>query len=353
MIRMVIKKSTGSPVNIKNNLIVSEFERLIEQIKFDIDHAPTKSESMTNYYRLKQISAVLDIIMKYPDEIKSGDQLKNIRGVGKGSIERIDEILNTGRLSEIRMGVDEKKYLGFIEELENVIGIGRKTAHELVTKFNITSIEELREAYKKGKIDLNEQILIGLKYYGVYQQQIPRQEIDEISKYLALQVKTIRSTLSHVICGSYRRKKPVSNDVDVLLADPTVKTMKQFDLEENSLVLLIEKLKKENFLLDSLTNKEFEIKYMGFCRLSNKHPIRRIDIRYVPYESYPTALLYFTGSGEFNRKMRMTAQELGYKLSEYGLYKLQNGKEIKIKTDSEEEVFEKLGLEYIPPERRI
>ena len=84
---------------------------------------------------------------------------------------------------------------------------------------------------------------------------------------------------------------------------------------------------------------------MGFCK-SDK--VRRIDIRYVPYKSYYSALLYFTGSGEFNRNMRTVAISLGYKLNEYGLYK--NGKKIKVK--SEKDIFNELGMEYVDPSKR-
>lgn len=354
---MVQKKITDNLIakNPKNEKIVKEFKRLIEQIKFDIDHVSRK-ESIAIYFRLKQITNALHIIAEYPKEIKSGEQLKDIKGIGKGTISRINEILKKGKLSEIKLKHKEKEYLSFIEELEHVIGVGRRTAHELVTKYNIVSIEQLKKAYDSGKIDLNDQILIGLKYYGIYQQQIPRIEIDKISDYLSTIIKGINKDLFHTICGSYRRKKQISNDVDILLTNPKVKTLTQFKKQENYLITLVKKLKQDNFILDDLTDKKYEIKYMGFCQLSEgseKYPVRRIDIRYVPYESYPTALLYFTGSGEFNKKMRLIAQELGYKLNEYGLYKISDGKEIRIKDiNSEEDIFNKLGLEYIIPEKR-
>ncbi len=356
---MVIAKIRDNiaPKNPKNETIVAEFRKLIEQIKYDINNALTKNESMTNYYRLKQITNVLDILLKFSDEIKSGEQLKGIKGVGKGSIDRINEIIKSGKLKEVKLKNPQKEYLNFIEELENIIGIGRKTAHELVKKYNIKSIDELKKAYRAGKIHLNDQILLGLKYYGVYQQQIPREEVDKISDYVGTIIRSFSKDVFHTICGSYRRKKPTSNDIDILIANPKVVTPEQFSTQDSALITLITTLKEERFLLDDLTDKEYEIKYMGFCQLTDKdkkYPIRRIDIRYVPYESYYSALLYFTGSGDFNRKMRLLAKELNYKLSEYGLYKLKNGKEIRIKNlNSEEAIFEKLGLEFIVPEKRI
>jgi DNA polymerase/3'-5' exonuclease PolX len=92
---------------------------------------------------------------------------------------------------------------------------------------------------------------------------------------------------------------------------------------------------------------------MGYLRLGKKYYTRRVDIYYMPYESYYASLLHLTGSGSFNQRTRFLAISLGFKLNEYGLFKrLKNGKFRMIKTNSEEEIFEKLGLEYVKPEDR-
>jgi DNA polymerase/3'-5' exonuclease PolX len=87
---------------------------------------------------------------------------------------------------------------------------------------------------------------------------------------------------------------------------------------------------------------------MGICKYLN-NPIRKIDIRIVIPESFFTALLYFTGSYEFNERMRGIAKRQGYKLNEYGLYK--NNKQIHIY--SEKDVFDILGMKYLDPINRI
>ena len=86
---------------------------------------------------------------------------------------------------------------------------------------------------------------------------------------------------------------------------------------------------------------------MGFCKLKNKE-VRRIDIRFVPFQSYYSALLYFTGSYQLNQEMRQIAKKLGYKLNEYGLYK--NKKLIKV--NSEKDIFDKLKMKYKEPKYR-
>jgi DNA polymerase/3'-5' exonuclease PolX len=85
-----------------------------------------------------------------------------------------------------------------------------------------------------------------------------------------------------------------------------------------------------------------------------------MDIRFVPYNSKGTAMLYFTGSFEYNKQMRYKANDKGYMLSEYGIYKYtkdKGGKKIKgeqidIPFHTEEAVCEWLGMQYLPPNER-
>jgi DNA polymerase/3'-5' exonuclease PolX len=88
---------------------------------------------------------------------------------------------------------------------------------------------------------------------------------------------------------------------------------------------------------------------MGVCKINKKASLRRIDIRFMPQESYYTAVLYFTGSGEFNRQMRGVALSMGYTLNEY---RLLNDKGKIMKVESEQDVFDYLNMEYMLPKER-
>jgi len=323
-----------------NQTIIKEFKKLINQIKYEIDSNP---KIIANYYRLRQIKNAFKIIQNYPKKIKKGEELEHIKGIGKGTIKRINEILQTGKLSEIKKQNDIAKH---VAKLTQIFGIGKITAHEFVTQYNIKSISQLKKAHKNKIIELNDQILMGIKYHGIYKQNIPRSEINKIDSYIHKILHKLDNEAHAIICGSYRRLKMTSGDIDVLLTHPKVKT--KTDLTKyNLLIKYVDALTKDGFIVDDLTHENYKEKYMGFCKLP-KHSVRRIDIRYVPNESYYTALLYFTGSGEFNMKMRNLAKGLGYKLNEYGLYK--KGKRIEVK--SEKDIFDELGMEYISPDKR-
>jgi DNA polymerase/3'-5' exonuclease PolX len=326
-----------------NSTIIAEFTQLIKQIKYDIDHGK-KANAMVDMYRLKQISAALSIIKAYPKEITSGAQLADIKGIGKGTVKRIDEIIKTGHLSEIKIREPDEKYLAQIDELTQIFGIGRRVAYDMIVNNNIRSIDELDKAFKTGKIELPYHITLGLKYHKIYKESIPRTEVTEIDGFIQKAIRSVDPTLFGVICGSYRRGRDTSNDIDILLSNKGPNN-------EKLLKQLVTKLRESHFILDDI-DPNYKVKYMGFCKFGS-NPVRRLDIMYVPYKSYYTALVHFTGSGEFNRKIRELALELGYTLSQHGLYVVKNGKKDKmIPITSEKDLFDKLGLEYVPPEKR-
>jgi DNA polymerase beta len=104
----------------------------------------------------------------------------------------------------------------------------------------------------------------------------------------------------------------------------------------------------KGLLIDSLTTN-VTTKYMGVCKNTSKSIPRRIDIRFIPMESIYFAMLYFTGSGTFNKNMRTFAIKKGFKLNEYGLYK----NNLKVKINSENDIFDLLDLDYVNPEDRV
>ena len=349
-----------------NQKIVDEFERLIAFIKNQNDELTDdqKKEKNKNNFRIRQLSNILSILKKFPNRITKNNlnEIAEMRGVGKSSINRIKEILENGKLSELGDFEDTKKAKKkSIKELEEIIGVGYAKALELYNQ-GITSVKMLKSKIKKKEIEVNDKVLLGLKYHGVFQENIPRKEIDSVYKLLKKEVTkmnkqyklTKNNQYCFEICGSYRREKLTSGDMDILLTK--FGTTDKSSKKDNHLERFVNRLKenitgnnKKPLLIDDMTDKNIETKYMGFSKFKN-NPVRRIDIRYVPYSSYHSALLYFTGSGDLNKKMRQIAKTKGYKLSEYGLFQISDNK--KLKTNSEEEIFNLLGMDYIEPKFR-
>ena len=345
-----------------NSKIIELFSLLVKQIEAEYLNARVENdvrEMSLHKHRLQSTKKILSIIKNLDFEIEDPGDVDGIPGIGKGTKSRIAEILETGGLSELKSKYDKAKQsrIDSIQELERVIGIGSAVAKKLITEHNITSINELKKAVKSGKIKVSDQIKLGLKYYGVVEGKIPRSEISSVQKFLSKEAEKIDDRLEVIVCGSYRRGKATSGDIDLLMYHPDI-TKKEYITDpekydsEPYLEIFIEKLSDDGFLLDHMTDKNFNMKYMGFCQYKN-NPVRRIDIRFVPYSSLPTALLYFTGPYELNQIMRSAAKKRSMILNEYGLYKLDKDENRKIiKLNSEKDVFEILGMNYMTPAER-
>lgn len=331
-----------------NKNIIKQFEELIIYTEHEIKTQSGK-DKITNQFRLKQFKKALETIKQAKFEIKSGDEAKNIEidgsiknnGIGKGIISRIDEILKTGKLLEIK-NIHYDKKAEIIQELCTVTGIGEVHALDFFNN-GITSVQNLIDIYlgitSEPNIKLTHHMQIGLKYYSDINERIQRSEMEKIDKKLKKILNTFSNNLIIEICGSYRRGKDTSGDIDVLIARKNEKTYP-------SLSEIIKVLHDEKFIVDDLTLNG-DTKYMGICKYNYlKSKGRRIDIRYIKYEHFYPALLYFTGSMELNKIMRQTALKKGYILNEYELLHKDKGS---IKITSEKDIFNELGMDYLNP----
>ena len=348
-LRKVVVKQTDNFTCNSNQLIIDQLEKLIEHTKKQL--ATTKGKERTRHqYRLRSFVNALKAIKNYPHPITSGKQLLSIKGIGKGVASRIDQIIQEHALSEISEETSIlQQHYSTIEQLTQITGIGPSLAQKLV-KDGITSIEDLRQKVRQGVIELPHHALVGLRWYEDFQKKIPREEIARLEQILRYLATSVEQQIKLCICGSYRRGLSQSGDIDVLITHPTIKTSEQLIASpRNYLKEMVELVTREGFIIDHLTTQG-KTKYMGVIRLKSECPARRIDIRFVPYRSWATAVLYFTGSKNFNTAMRTHAIKMGYKLNEYGLFKLP--KLIRIFTLTERDIFRILRLKYLSPNQR-
>lgn len=344
--------------NPDNKYIVDEFIRYFDWIYSNYTQS-TKS-SKENYYKLLVIKKTIGIIAKFSKTITSGSDLENIKGIGPKTIARINEIIDTGKLSEIKSGQNQ---IAAVKELSEIYGIGPVKASEFYTLHNITNLKQLIDANKKGKIELTDQMKLGIKYKDKLKSKIPRILIARLDIFVYDKLNNLDKNFVSVICGSYRRGKDFSSDVDILI---TNKNLKSKDATGKYLKIVLDNLSKY-FIVDSLTTS-YNTHFQGFASFKSipdlpseydktlfdvKKNVIRLDIIMVPIQYFYSALLHFTGSGDFNQKLRLHAKSLGFKLSEYGLVKTdKSGKELHIETNSEQDIFSELLLKYVPPEKR-
>ncbi len=291
-------------------------------------------------FKLAAINKALVYINVYPLPIISGTYAKqHLPSIGDGIAKRIDEIITTGTLSELTQ-LSNNNIFDAIADLTRITGLGEIRAKKLI-KQDINTVNEYKKAIEEGRVKSTHHIDIGLKYFDDLQQRIPRQEIEQMEIILRKELTKLSSHLIFNICGSYRRDKITCGDIDILI------TNRDTHDDIHYLPKYVNNLTKIGFIVDHLTYKG-EKKYMGVCKLYNLG--RRIDLRFVEYAAYYAALIYFTGSKNFNIQIRNKAIDLGYSLNEYGLTQKKTKKLICL--HSEEEIFNLLKLDYVKPSDR-
>lgn len=260
--------------------------------------------------------------------------LKSVKGIGKSLTNVIMNIVNTGTCDAYEKIKDVKDAKSDFLEIS---GVGPKKAGELV-KLGFTSIDSIRKAPNLNEL-LNDKQLIGLKYYEDILERIPQSEIDIHNTYLQGVLKKLDPKAEMTIAGSYRRRSKDSGDIDVLLKG-TPKLYKEF----------IKVLQNDGYLYETLALGTK--KYNGMSKLPNHMTFRRIDIMVTKPEEYPFAILYFTGSKDFNTLMRQHALDRGLSMNEYSLKHVSDKSVVDHIFTSEKDIFEYLDYAYVEPWKR-
>jgi len=352
----------------RNTQLTGYLQKVVAHIKAEGTLTQDPKKKKNNPFRIRSIQKAIDILINHPVAIQSGKEAQSLPGIGAGIGKRIDEILKTGKLSELETIEDD--YVRLICELTNISGIGLVKAKKLIETHQIISVDDLIQKYQAGQIVLGKNQLthhqvIGLKYTKEIDQKIPRSEIDQFSVRLKNEINKFDPELIFEICGSYRRGKAISGDIDVLVSrkpnsgdglapiDQAIHVGDQKQKVTNSpLIKLVEAFTASGLIVDHLTESG-QTKYMGICRLNPDSVARRIDIRFIPYQNWGAARLYFTGSGEFNKLFRAVALQRGFTVSEYAISPFVNGqKGDPIPTVSEEDIFKLVGVKYLTPIER-
>ena len=256
------------------------------------------------FFRARAYTKAKEKLILYNKPITNVSQLKNEKGIGDTILNKLQEFIDTGTLKVL-----EKAKVNPVFIFTDVYGIGPKKANELVKKHNIKTIKELRE--KQNEV-LNDVQIKGLKYYEDVLKRIPRKEIETYEKELNKIFDLVKNKDSSMqIMGSYRRGAKDSGDIDICISDPND--------DVNVFNKFIDTLIERKILIEVLSRGN--TKSLGISQLRRK-PARRIDFMFTKHNELSFALLYFTGSKEFNTVMRKRALDMGYTMNEHGFHKL-------------------------------
>lgn len=274
----------------------------------------------------------------YPADLAGMDpkEILKIPNVGKSIAEKIQEFLRDGKiatLEELRSQIPPG-----VREMTAVPGLGPKKAMVLYRDLGISNVDELRQAVEANR-------LAELKGFGARTEENIRRGIERLPQQGGRALVSVAMDLAEYFlerlgarkdvervdyAGSLRRMGETIGDVDLLVAseDP-VAVMDAF----TSVGMVERVLAKGETKSSVLTRKGLQV-----------------DLRVVPHEAWGAALIYFTGSKPHNIRIREMAVRKGLKLNEYGLFDAKSGRLIVAQT--EEEVYDRLGLPWIPPTLR-
>lgn len=294
-------------------------------------------------FSAKAYAKVIEQLKAKTEPIQSIDDVKDIPGVGKKIKLKIEEILATGSLKAATEARKETN-LDSLDLLQGIHGIGPVKAKELVEKKGIKTIADLRASLKKDPGLLNDVQKMGLKYYEDAIERIPRHEM---AMHEALILNGLDPRFTGVVVGSYRRGVASSGDIDVLLMLPDSMSKK---LQGELFIETISLFKDTDYIVDTLA--QGPKKFLGYVRLDQGSKARRLDLLMTPEEEFAYAILYFTGSQNFNVAFRRYAQEKGYTINEHTMKPVVSSAAIVPPMKTEKDIFDFLGLKYVEPVNR-
>lgn len=290
-------------------------------------------------------------LREYPHKINSIKDIENLPTIGKGVLEKVQEILEKGHL-QILKDLKEKslskkgsnQMQDKMEEFTSLLGVGPEQAKKFINA-GIKDIKDLENRVKKNEIKLNNQQIVGLKYHNELKTLIPRKDAHDVVLGIKKSItkKQEWSNLEIIHAGSYPSGKIASKDIDILIFDPRIKTRKDLD-NSNLLQEITEHLVKDKKILEILSLGK--TKFLGLVPgTPNSKFAKHLDIRLIPLESRIPAYFYYTSGGKFNQMIRQVAKNKGYKLSEWDL---KDSKDQVVPVSNEKDIFKIIGVNFIP-----
>lgn len=308
--------------------ILSETADLMEIAGED----PFRIRSYRNAIRsIDNLSESLEDILNNPER-----KLTEIPAIGKGMAGHIEEICRTGKLTLHQELC--AKYPAVALDLLKLQGLGPKSVEMLLTHFRVQSLEDVEQLCKQGKLrelprmgeKLEQKILKSIEAYRRISGRFLINVADELATQMKEYLLPCPGVQKVTPAGSLRRGKETIGDIDLLVTGGEPQKISEYFL----------KFPKITEVIASGENK---------LSVKLREGIQ-VDLRMLEPETYGAALQYFTGSKAHSVALRDKAKRMGYKLSEYGLFRISD--ERKIAGRTEEEVYKALGLQYIEPELR-
>jgi DNA polymerase (family 10) len=286
--------------------------------------------------------AIENLPQRVADLISEPKKILAIPGIGRGMLANLQELFKDGRLA-VHAELLQKYHPSMLQLLK-IQGLGPKTIALIWSAYKVCDVDGVEKLARAGKIrelprmgEKHEQKLIkAIEDYrrigGRFLIDHAEIEAEKLTKYLA----TLPGIDKITPAGSLRRGRETVGDLDILVTGKCC-------VDDAQRASAIQHIAKYPPLMDVIASGDNKISF----RLRDG---MQVDVRLLPPESFGAAMQYFTGSKAHNVALRQRALKMGYTLSEYSLAQLETEKPVAGRT--EEDIYAKLKLDYIPPEMR-
>jgi DNA polymerase (family 10) len=276
------------------------------------------------------------------DLIGEPKKLLEVPGIGKGMLQNMQEILREGRLATHAELL--KKYRPSMLELLKIQGLGPKTIALIWSAYQICDLEGVEKLAREGKIRIlprmgekhEQKLLKAIEDYRRIGGRFLLDAAEQVAERLVQHLSQVPGVDRVRPAGSLRRGRDTIGDLDVLVTGEAC-------VDDACREQLVKHLIRFPGLMEIIAQGENKISF-------RQRGGMQTDVRLLAPDSFGAAMQYFTGSKAHNVALRQRALKMGFTLSEYSLARLDNEKVVAGKT--EEELYGKLKLDYIPPELR-
>lgn len=323
--------------------ILRQIAYLIELEAQDNNKEADKNRSNT-VFKIRAYRRTADIIESLSsnvEEVYNKQKLKGliaIPSIGKAIALKIEEYITTGR---IEYAEELKKRTSInVEEFYHLegVGIGPKTVKALHDSLGLNNLTDVERAAMEGKIrsvpgfsyKKEESILKKIQSFKKDSGRYLLGDVYPLVKQIEVRLSNIKGVKNAIAVGSFRRMKETLGDIDYLVVSDAPEVIMDYFASMPEVDQVVGKGPSKTFV-----------------KLNNGMDA---DLLVVPEESFGSALQYFTGSKEHDVALRKIAISKGLRLNEWGVYDDNNNR--LIASSKEEEVYDILGLDWIPPEMR-
>ncbi len=300
------------------------------------DFLEVKNENPFRIRAYRRAAQAVEGLSEDIEAIARRSTLLDVPGIGKDLATKIQEYLATGKIEDLEHL--RKEIPAGVIELMGVHGLGPKTAKLLYDQVGVDSVEKLEELAKGHKLaglpgikaKTEENILKGIAVWKSGRERMPLGTALLLAETILDRLRGLKEVDQIEAAGSLRRMKETVKDIDILITS-----------------------KKPARVMDVFVGLHNVVEVLAHGETKSSVRLREniaADLRVVEPDCFGAALLYFTGSKQHNIRVRELAQRKGLKVSEYGVFNEKTNQRVAGKTEAE--VYQAVGLPYIPPELR-